>query len=162
MRSLTSASLLALLTIVACGSAFAAESVHLFTEKGVPAGFVIGAVKDISTQPTTDSKWFVNEQGILTGTNTYDTWLMSKEEYGELPEPGLECSAISPLGKQRRGPARPDAWASILRGNGSADSRSRVTLCEGRAALRAESYAGAISSRAIPPMEADVQAGGLE
>lgn len=78
------------------GAAEPASPVHLFTEKGVPVGWVMGTVKDVGKLPPAEAKWFVNDQGILTGTNTYDTWLMSDKEYGDF-ELELEFK-VSPLG----------------------------------------------------------------
>jgi hypothetical protein len=97
------------LILLSSAPAFASEPVHLFTEKGVPAGWVIGTVKDVSKQPANGAKWFVNDDGILTGTNTYDTWLMSSEEYGDFElELEFKVSALGNSGVAVRAPLHGD------------------------------------------------------
>ncbi|MGA2033267.1 MAG: DUF1080 domain-containing protein [Thermoguttaceae bacterium] len=70
--------------------------IRLFATKGVPGDWVIGRVRDLSETAPPEAKWFVDDEGILTGRNTYDTWLMSKAEYGDF-ELKLEIK-VSALG----------------------------------------------------------------
>ena len=69
----------------------------------------MGTVKDVGKSPPAEAKWFVNDQGILTGINTYDTWLMSEKEYGDF-ELNLEfkVSALGNSGVALRAPLHGD------------------------------------------------------
>jgi hypothetical protein len=94
---------------VAALAADSAPPLHLFQQKGFPAGWVAGQVKDVSKAPGPDAKWFVNEEGILTGTGTYDSWIMSQEEYGDFElELEFKVSALGNSGVALRAPLQGD------------------------------------------------------
>jgi hypothetical protein len=81
MRSLTS---LACFLLIAAAPAADPKTLHPFAEKGVPAGWVVRAWNDVSKPPTAaDAKWTVNDEGILTGSGTQGTWLLSEQEFGD-------------------------------------------------------------------------------
>lgn len=58
-------------------------AVRLFDKKGPPAGWRVCQWNDVSQPGPKDAKWFVNDQGILTGKNSRDTWLMSDAQYAD-------------------------------------------------------------------------------
>lgn len=59
------------------------KEVHLFTEKGVPKGWVVCTWNEISKPAPADAQWAVDESGILTGAQNRGTWLISEKEYGD-------------------------------------------------------------------------------
>src|SRR5260221_8117004 len=54
---------------------------HPFAEKGAPAGWVVRVWNDVSKPAPPEAKWMVNDDGILTGAESRETWLMSEQEY---------------------------------------------------------------------------------
>lgn len=73
-----------------------ADLAPLFAGKGFPPGWVMGTVKDVGKAPPPNAQWFINDNGELTGTNTYDSWIMSEKEYDNF-ELQFEFK-VSPLG----------------------------------------------------------------
>src|SRR3954449_1941322 len=56
---------------------------RLFTEPGAPKGWVVRQWNEVSKPAPPEAKWAVNEEGILGGSETRGTWLMSEQEYGD-------------------------------------------------------------------------------
>lgn len=85
MRHLFTSTVTVIGTLVlslASAPARAAEAVRLFTEKGLPAGWVVRAWNDVSKPPQEkEAKWVVNDDGILTSVDARGTWLISEKEY---------------------------------------------------------------------------------
>jgi hypothetical protein len=75
--------LIAVLILLGAAPGGQGEPVHLFSTPGVPAGWLVRTWNDVSKPAAPDAHWLVNNDGILTGSNTHDTWLISEQEYGD-------------------------------------------------------------------------------
>jgi Domain of Unknown Function (DUF1080) len=83
--------------------------IRFFQHPGFPAGWVAGTVKDVGLAPPPAAKWFVNDDGVLTGTGTYDTWIMSQDEYADFQlDLEFKVSALGNSGVALRAPLHGD------------------------------------------------------
>ena len=55
----------------------------LFTEEGVPRGWLVRHWADVRNPAPADAQWRVSG-GVLSNTGTRGTWLISEAEYGEI------------------------------------------------------------------------------
>jgi hypothetical protein len=60
----------------------AAGFVPLFTQDGVPKGWLVRAWNDVKDPPAKPTEWKV-EKGVLHGGEPRGSWLMSEKEYGD-------------------------------------------------------------------------------
>ena len=66
-------------------------------------------MRDVGKPAPAEARWFVNDQGILTGEHTYDTWLMSEKEYGDFElDLEFQVSALGNSGVALRAPLHGD------------------------------------------------------
>jgi hypothetical protein len=106
MRAIAT-SILALAIVSA--AADSASPIRLFREKGMPSGWVIRQMRDVSKPASSNARWFVNEQGILTGSDNRDTWILSEKEYGDFElELEFKLTALGNSGVALRAPMQGD------------------------------------------------------
>jgi Domain of Unknown Function (DUF1080) len=84
MRAL---SLAILVVLAGAGRADEDGFVKLFTEDGVPKGWVVTEWSDLAKPAPKDVQWTVKD-GVLTGGKQRGTWLISEKEYSDFI---LEC-----------------------------------------------------------------------
>lgn len=58
------------------------EWTPLFTEDGVPKGWIVRKWSDVSQPPPEGAAWKV-EKGVLRGSDPRGTWIVSEKEYGD-------------------------------------------------------------------------------
>ncbi len=81
---LQTATLLVLMMVAVTPAQTSVEDgfVSLFPEDGVPKGWLVRAWNDLSKPADGDVKWFVKD-GILNGSQTRGTWLVSERQYSD-------------------------------------------------------------------------------
>jgi hypothetical protein len=65
----------------------------LFTEDGVPKGWMVRAWDDVRNPAKGNPAWKV-EKGVLTGGEPRGSWLLSEKEYGSRTAPAGAASAF--------------------------------------------------------------------
>jgi hypothetical protein len=103
-------SIIPLACLLLVGAAAADQkTLHPFTEKGAPAGWVVRTWNDVSKPAAAEAKWDVNQDGVLSGSGTQGTWLMSEQEFGDFElELEFKIPAHGNSGVALRAPMRGD------------------------------------------------------
>jgi hypothetical protein len=101
--------ILPVLFLIAAAPEDHSKPVHLFAEEGVPKGWHVREWNDVSKPAPADAQWTVNDDGILSGTSSRGTWLISEQEYGDFElELEFKIPAHGNSGVALRAPMRGD------------------------------------------------------